>query len=202
MFYNVIYSCDSKLRFHHFSSLQCHVFLDENILLFWFADSETFIIIISDVYNFFQDFVMIRKFQRAAFIWNRFHTFEVCVIVSISDGVLYLFYCCCFSFCSNVLIFCIWMWCCACCFVIFGDRRPEFPSCARANRKLGRKWKRVSHFSSPDITNTGFPVPTTAQTGTVTCACIICKQSTHSLTLPAALQTTNQNLCSRWLTEV
>ncbi len=46
IFQNVIYSCDAKLNFqHHYSSLQSHD-PSEIFLISWFANQETFLIII------------------------------------------------------------------------------------------------------------------------------------------------------------
>ncbi len=47
--YNVIYSCDSKLNFHHnYSILQGHMILQKSILC-WDAAQETFLLIIKIV---------------------------------------------------------------------------------------------------------------------------------------------------------
>ncbi len=90
IFKSVIYSCGAKLNFwHHYSSLQCHMIFQKS---FWYDlvfKKHFFLLLLSshvefadyyfffffcgnpDIYIFFQDFLINRKFKRTAFIWNR-----------------------------------------------------------------------------------------------------------------------------------
>ncbi len=68
----------SKLYFqHHYSSLQCHMIFRNHLLLkkhFWLLPMLKTVVYFCgncDTFNFFQDYLMNRKFKRTAFIWNR-----------------------------------------------------------------------------------------------------------------------------------